>query len=30
MSIFLGATINDEHTLRDWKAAITKPDKRIG
>ena len=26
MSIFLGATINDEHTLRDWKAAITNAD----
>ena len=26
MSIFLGATINTEHTLRDWKAAITNAD----
>ena len=26
MSIFLGATVNDEHTLRDWKAAITNAD----
>lgn len=26
MSIFLGATINDEHTLRDWGAAITNSD----
>ena len=26
MSIYLGATINTEHTLRDWKAAITNVD----
>ena len=26
MSIFLGASINGEHTLRDWKAAITNAD----
>ena len=26
MSIFLGATINNEHTLRDWGAAITNSD----
>ena len=26
MSIYLGATINTEHTLRDWKAAITNAD----
>lgn len=26
MSIFLGATINNEHTLRDWRAAITNSD----
>ena len=26
MSIFLGVQINDEHTLRDWGAAITNSD----
>ena len=26
MSIFLGATINNEHTLHDWRAAITNSD----
>lgn len=26
MSIFLGVTINNEHTLRDWGAAITNSD----
>ena len=26
MSIFLGAQINNEHTLRDWRAAITNTD----
>lgn len=26
MSIYLGATINSEHTLRDWRAAITNAD----
>lgn len=26
MSIFLGATINNEHTLHDWNAAITNSD----
>ena len=26
MSIFMGATINDEHTYRDWNAAISNSD----
>ena len=26
MSIFMGATINDEHTFRDWNAAISNSD----